>query len=324
MVPPHDAGTGPSSRVTRILITGAAGLVGQALLDIASGHEILAGDIREPSQLPVNASYRKLDVRGPEVAAVIADFRPDTVVHLASIVSPPKGSTRELEYAVDVTGTKNVLEACVANEVKRLVVTSSGAAYGYHADNPVSLVEENAVRGNAEFAYSHHKRLVEEMLASARAEYPHLEQVVLRVGTVLGLGLDNQITALFRRKRLLAVSGSSSPFVFIWIDDLARIVLRAATDGPTGIFNVAGDGALTVDDLATSLGKPVLRIPAGVLKAALGVAKPLGFSRYGPEQVRFLQYRPVLDNTKLKTVFGYEPQKSSAEAFEAWRQSVGL
>lgn len=312
--------------MSRILVTGAAGLVGQALLDIAgpSGHEIVAGDIREPARLPDRASFRRLDVREGDPDRIIGEVRPEAVVHLASIVTPPKGSTRELEHEVDVTGTRNVLDACVAHGVKRLVVTSSGAAYGYHADNPVPLAEDCAVRGNEEFAYSHHKRLVEEMLAAARVDHPELEQVVLRVGTVLGPGLDNQITALFRRKRLLAIAGSPSPFVFIWVDDLARILLRAATDGPAGIYNVAGDGALGVDDIAARLGKGVLRLPAALLKAALAVAKPLGLSRYGPEQVRFLQYRPVLDNTRLKTVFGYVPEKSSADAFEAWRKSVGL
>lgn len=312
--------------MSRILITGAAGLVGQALLDIAgrARHEIVAGDIREPARLPEGATFRRLDVRGGDAERIIGEVRPDAVVHLASIVTPPKGSTRDLEYEVDVTGTRNVLEACVAHGVKRLVVTSSGAAYGYHADNPVPLNEDCAVRGNEEFAYSHHKRLVEEMLAAARVDRPELQQVVLRVGTVLGSGLDNQITALFRRKRLLAIAGSPSPFVFIWVDDLARILLRAATDGPAGIYNVAGDGALGVDDIAARLGKNVLRLPASLLKAALALAKPLGVSRYGPEQVRFLQYRPVLDNSRLKTVFGCVPEKSSAEAFDAWRRSVGL
>jgi UDP-glucose 4-epimerase len=310
--------------MTRILVTGASGLVGQAFLDAAGAHEIVAGDIREPARLPRNARFVRLDVRTKDPDRAIGETRPEVVVHLASIVNPPKGSTRALEYEVDVTGTSNVLEACKTHGVRRLVVTSSGAAYGYHADNPVPLTEQNAVRGNEEFAYAHHKRLVEEMLARVRTDHPALEQVVLRVGTVLGPRLDNQITALFRRKRLLAISGSASPFVFIWIDDLVKILLRAATDGPQGIYNVAGDGVLGVDDIAASLGKPVMRIPAVVLKAALGVARPLGLSRYGPEQVRFLQYRPVLDNSRLKTAFGFTPQKTSAEAFDAWRESVGL
>lgn len=308
--------------MSRILVTGAAGLVGQALMDILAGHDLLAGDIRKPARLPAGARFERLDVRGGDPEGIVAAFRPDTVVHLASIVNPPKGSTRELEYSVDVTGTRNVLDACLAHGVRRLVVTSSGAAYGYHADNPVPLTEDAPLRGNGEFAYSHHKRLVEEMLAQARVEHPRLEQVVLRVGTVLGPGLDNRITALFRRRRLTAIAGAASPFVFVWVDDLARVLARAATDGPAGIFNVAGDGALSVEDIAAHLGKPVLRLPAWLLKAALAVARPLGLSRYGPEQVRFLQFRPVLDNTRLKAAFGYVPEKTSAEAFDAWRRSM--
>ena len=72
------------------------------------------------------------------------------------------------------------------------------------------------------------------------------------------------------------------------------------------------------------LGKPVMALPAWVLKAALGIARPLGLSRYGPEQVRFLQYRPVLDNEALKSVFGYKPELNSAETFDLWRKAAGL
>lgn len=310
----------------RVLVTGAAGAVGQVLLEelAASGCETLATDVREPASLPPGVGYEKLDVRGEDAARVVAAFRPDVIIHLASIVSPSRGMTREFAHDVDVRGTRNVLDAAIAHGVKRLVVTSSGAAYGYHADNPVPLRETDAVRGNREFAYSDHKRQVEEMLAQARDQVPELEQVVLRVGTVLGAGLENQITELFHRSRLIAVRGSDSPFVFIWTRDLARILLRAAGEGPAGIYNVCGDGALSVADLAAALGKPLMVLPAPVLKAALGVARPLGLSRYGPEQVRFLQYRPVLDNTALKTVFGYTPELTSAETFELWKKAAGL
>ena len=204
------------------------------------------------------------------------------------------------------------------------MVTSSGAAYGYHADNPVPLRESDPCRGNREFAYADHKRQVEEMLAQARTDHRQLEQVVLRVGTVLGAGVENQITALFHRRRILAIRGSDSPFVFIWTRDLARILKRAATDGPPGIFNVAGDGWLAVDDLARALGKPVLRLPAWLLKAALAIAHPLGLTRYGPEQVRFLQYRPVLSNARLKAEFGYVPALSSAQVFDLWKREADL
>lgn len=307
--------------MTRILITGAAGAVGTALLQLLGQRtdlEVIATDIHEPSNLPSNTRFVKLDVTSDDPQSVILAERPDTVVHLASIVTPGPNSTRDLEYLVDVEGTRNVLGAAIAGGVQRLVVTSSGAAYGYHPDNPVPLSETDALRGNQEFAYSWHKRLVEEMLAEARETAPDLEQVVLRVGTVLGEKIENQITALFHKPRLLGLMGSDSPFVFIWDQDLAQILVRAATDGPAGIYNVSGDGALTVSQIAAAMGKRVRWLPPGLVKIALKLARPLGLTRYGPEQVRFLLYRPVLDNTALKSRFGYHPKLSSAEAFQRW------
>ncbi|MBL6430071.1 MAG: SDR family oxidoreductase [Maritimibacter sp.] len=307
--------------MTRILVTGGAGMVGRALAQALP--EVIATDLAR-GDLPETHRFRRMDVTGTDPDTVIGDEKPEVVVHLASIVTPPPGMTRQQAFAVDVTGTRNVIDACLRHGVRRIVVTSSGAAYGYHPDNPVPLTEDSPCRGNPAFAYADHKRQVEEMLAEVRATHPALEQVVLRVGTVLGAGTQNQITALFHRPRLLAIRGSDSPFVFIWTRDLARIVQRAATDGPPGIYNVAGDGWLTVDDLAARLGKPVLRLPAWGLKAALAVARPLGLSPYGPEQVRFLQYRPVLSNDRLKSVFGYTPELTSAQVFDLWRREAGL
>ncbi|GAB3255119.1 NAD-dependent epimerase/dehydratase family protein [Alteromonas gracilis] len=308
----------------RVAVTGGGGFLGSSVVAglAAAGHEVTSLDVRAPEQAPTAWSARVLDVTDAAgVDRILGEVRPEVVVHLASIVTPGKDSSRALEHAVDVEGTRHVLAACLAHGVRRIVVSSSGAAYGYHADNPVPLREDDPLRGNEEFAYSHHKRLVEEQLAALRVEHPELEQVVLRIGTILGERVDNQITALFQRPRLLRIAGSDSPFVFIWDTDVVAIIERAVTGEATGAFNVAGDGAMTVPEIAGALGKPVLSVPEPLLRLALRVGKRLGLTAYGPEQTRFLQYRPVLDNTRLRTVFGYVPQRSSRQAFEAWRDA---
>jgi UDP-glucose 4-epimerase len=284
---------------------------------------VVGADVRAPTAVPLGAVFVHHDVRDIGLAAVLREHGITCVVHLASIVTPGKGSTRAFEYSVDVDGTVQVIDACVAAGVKRLVVTSSGAAYGYHADNPAWLTEEHAIRGNEAFAYSWHKRLVEEMLARARTEHPTLEQVIFRVGTILGASVKNQITALFEKPRLLAIRGSRSPFVFIHDADLVACLAQAVDSSVTGIFNVAGDGAMTIDEIAAALGKPVVRLPAWLLQSALAALHPLGLTRYGPAQVDFLRYRPVLDNARLKAVFGFTPRRSSAETFEVWRTADG-
>lgn len=307
----------------RVLVTGAGGFLGQGVVAALAREGVatlVAADVREvPAvrRLP-GVTYLVQDVRDPALAQTLAAHAIDSVVHLASIVTPGKGSSREFEYSVDVLGSQNVLDACVAQGVAHLVVSSSGAAYGYHADNPPWLREGDALRGNEVFAYAHHKRLVEEMLASYRTEHPALAQTVLRIGTILGERVDNQITALFEKRRLLAIRGSESPFVFIWDEDVTGAILHALRTRRAGCFNLAGDGALPLREIARRLGKPMLEVPAGLLRAALAVGSTLGVSRYGPEQLDFLRYRPVLLNTALKEVLGYVPGKTSAEAFEAF------
>jgi UDP-glucose 4-epimerase len=317
----------------RIFVTGGSGYLGSALLKTLSQRLqageidcVIASDVRDvpaEARLP-GIEYLQYDVRDTGLEHVLAPHGIDAVVHLAAIVTPGAKSNRELEYAVDVTGTRNVLEACVAAGVRQIIVTSSGAAYGYHADNPEWLRETDAIRGNEAFAYSHHKRLVEEMLAAYRQQYPALRQVVLRVGTILGETTRNQITALFERPRLIAIRGSRSPFVFIWDQDVAGVIDHALRTDAAGIYNVAGDGALSIQEIAARLGKRCITLHPAVLRGALAVLHRFGLTQYGPEQVDFLRYRPVLDNHRLKTEFGYVPRKTSAEVFDFYCRTHGL
>ena len=308
-----------------VLITGAAGYLGSLLISRLSSTtnnsepiRIIATDIHDQhhlyEELPVE--FIQLDIRSEQVHEVMAKYKIDTIVHLASIVTPGKKSNRELEYSVDVLGTENILKACVNTGVKRIIVSSSGAAYGYYPDNPEWITEHNLIRGNEEFAYSYHKRLVEQLLANYRQTHPELEQVIFRIGTILGKTVNNQITALFEKKALIGISQSDSPFVFIWDEDVVSCLEQAVIGNVTGIFNVAGDGKLTIDELAHILQKPVIRIPASIVKTALFILKRLSLTQYGEEQVNFLRYRPVLDNTKLKTIFGFTPTYTSREVFE--------
>ena len=307
-----------------VLVTGSAGYLGsQVVAELAARQDIacVALDVREPGRRLDGVAYEIADIRAPEVDAIVARHTPQMVVHLASIVTPGKKSNREFEYSVDVEGTRNLLEACVRHRVGRVIVSSSGAAYGYHADNPEWLSESDPVRGNRSFAYSWHKRLVEEMLADYRVRQPQLEQVIFRIGTILGATVHNQITDLFEKPRLIAIRGSASPFVFIHDQDVVAAIVRGVDSPVTGIFNVAGDGKLDIDEIAARLGKRCVVLPAGLLQAALWLLKKLGLTQYGPEQIDFLRYRPVLANSRLKEEFGYVPKLTSAEVFELWRQS---
>ena len=307
-----------------VLVTGSSGYLGSQVVAALAAREdvaVVGLDVRAPQRRLEGVACEVADIRAPEVDAIVERHRPQVVVHLASIVTPGMKSDREFEYSVDVEGTRNLLEACVRHRVRRVIVSSSGAAYGYHADNPPWLTEADPVRGNRSFAYSWHKRLVEEMLADYRVRQPQLEQIVFRIGTILGATVKNQITDLFEKPRLLAIRGSDSPFVFVHDQDVVGAIVQGVTSPVTGIFNVAGDGKLNIDEIAARLGKRCVVLPAGVLRAALWLLKRLRLTQYGPEQIDFLRYRPVLDNRRLKEEFGYLPRLGSAQVFDLWRAS---
>jgi UDP-glucose 4-epimerase len=306
-----------------VLVTGAAGYIGrQVVAALAADRRqlttIVASDLREapPETRLAGVQYLAMDICAPELARALEQYKVEVVVHLAAIVTPERDSDRSLEYKVDVLGTENVLKACVSAGVKKFIYTSSGAAYGYYPDNAPWLDEKDPIRGNQEFAYSYHKRLVEEMLARYRAEHPVLAQLIFRPGFILGAQTRNQITNLFDQKRITGLKEVDSPFVIIWDQDVAGAILQGIFQGGSGIYNLAGDGVLTLSEMARLLGKPYRALPAGLVAAALWVAKRLRLTQYGPEQVRFLRYRPVLSNRRLKEEFGYTPRKTTRQVFD--------
>jgi len=313
----------PESKQSSVLITGAAGYIGKLLVDALAKKEewltrIVAADIREiaPEEKKKEITYITADVRSKKIFDIFREHKVSTVVHLASIVTPEKGVSRELLYSVDVCGTENILKACIENKVQKLIITSSGAAYGYYPDNPEWLSETDTMRGNPEFAYSDHKRLVEEMLARYRKEHPELKQLIFRPGTILGVTTDNQITSLFKKSYILGLQGAAAPFVFIWDQDVVECIVKGIHEDITGIFNMAGDGVLTLKEIASILKKPYLPLPVWLVKASLWVFSRLKLTQYGSEMVNFIRYRPVLSNQRLKDEFGYIPKKTSQQTFE--------
>jgi len=314
---------------TSVLITGAAGYVGRLLTESlarepGSLRTIVATDLRAVGarERLDGVVYERLDITDRErLRELLEAHAVDTVVHLAAVVTPRPGDSREMQYAVDVEGTENVLAACVEAGVDKLVYTSSGAAYGYHPDNPPLLREDDPLRGNQTFAYAWHKRLVEERLAHYREEHPELEQLVFRVSTVLGPSVHNQITAIFERPVVLGLREADTPFCFIWDRDVVEYLRLGVLGDAVGTYNLTGHGVMTLREIAAAMGRRYVALPARAVEMGLALLSRAELAPYGPEQVAFLKYRPVLDNAKLSRELGFEPRKTSREVFELYRSS---
>jgi UDP-glucose 4-epimerase len=307
------------SAVDTVLVTGAAGLVGRALVERLRGDarwNVVGSDLRRPQDWPADIAFVAADLSSADWPALLRDRAVTRVVHLAAVVATQAGRDAGRIHAIEVGGTQRLHGACTEAGVRQLVVASSGAAYGYAADLPVPVAEDFPLRPHPDFPYAAHKAEIEHWLA-AQAHGPRV--LVLRLCTVLAPGRSTPVTALFENRRILALRGHDSPFCFVHVDDVAGAIAHGLACDRAGIVNLAGDGWMTLAEIAEVLGKPLLRLPPGLLRGALRAAHALGLSGYTAGQVDFLAYRPVLDNRRLKTGFGYTPRYDSRAAFDAWR-----
>ncbi len=122
----------------KILLTGAGGQIGVDLVGalVGDGHQVVATDLR-PIESTNAATWRALDVTdAAAVDTLIDDERPDVVYHLAAILSASGEKQPTLAYHVNQTGTWNVLEACRAHGVTKLIFTSTIAVYGPGLPDP--------------------------------------------------------------------------------------------------------------------------------------------------------------------------------------------
>ncbi|MBD3278597.1 MAG: NAD-dependent epimerase/dehydratase family protein [Candidatus Aegiribacteria sp.] len=125
------AGTG------RILVTGALGQIGSELtaeLRKRFGAEnVVASDIKDVQDNGVvqGGPWTLLDVTDPEaVESVIKGNSIDTVFHMAAILSATGENNPQLCWDVNMNGTLNVLETARRNELSKVIVPSSIAAFG--------------------------------------------------------------------------------------------------------------------------------------------------------------------------------------------------
>jgi nucleoside-diphosphate-sugar epimerase len=323
--------------VIDVAVTGPTGTLGASVVPRLLGDPLVGrvvGIARRPFD-PVargwdGLHYRQGDVRDTDGLTEAFDGA-DVVVHLAFIVTG--AGNRDTIREVNVDGTLSAFRAAVAAGARRFVYTSSLAAYGFHADNPVGMTEDWPVRPARRFFYAQEKAELELTLADEAAGHPDIELYVLRPCIVLGpdavgaktvmpeplMGLLERLGAAAVPPPVpLPVPVPKLPLQFVHQDDVADAVVRCVVAaGPPGAYNLAGDGIVTADEIVAALGFTPVPLPAGPLQRVAGVLAGVPTPPLVPPAVEWIEaisHPAIMDTTAARERLGWAPRYSGIEA----------
>lgn len=270
--------------------------------------------------------YRRGDILDRDAVEGLVE-EADVVVHLAFVIVAGGGESREINRE----GSRLVFDAAVAAGAKRLVYTSSVAAYGFRRELPAELTEDVPVRATGRHPYSADKAAVEEELERAVAGSP-TDAFVFRPCIVAGpeaplllelvplLAVGRRLPgpvrwALGRAPSLRPVLPDPGvPFQLVHHDDVAAALAAAALGhGEPGVYNLAGPGELTVSDLARELGWHSVPAPRLAVSAA---AEATALVPFMPPEAAWIEAvrRPMLmDAGRARHELHWMPQHSARE-----------
>ncbi len=322
-----------------VAVTGPTGDIGISAVTALDQHpdvERVIGMARRPfdaaAQGWAKAEYRQGDILDRDaVEGLVADA--DVVVHLAFIIM----GSREESARVNLAGTRNVFEATVAAErPRRLVYTSSVAAYGYHSDNPVPITEDVPARGSAEHYYSEQKAACEAALADITAG-TSLEVYILRPCIVAGPKAHalaeampwNQLPgrsggcprrchcssrrSLTRARRYNSFTTTTSLPQSLWPQPLPHRL------GHTISRETA---CCPCPTSAVALGARPLRVPHAAMTVTSQVVARLPFVPSALEWLHAGRTSVVMDTGKAKSQLGWTPKYTAAETLAALADAV--
>jgi UDP-glucose 4-epimerase len=307
----------------RVLVTGAAGHLGSALLPP------LLADSRIESVIAFDRVG--LRARHPKLAVVTGDImgdalapaleRIDAVIHLAFVVLSaslgPRHRDREMRRAINVEGTRRVVESAAAAGVSRLIYTSSAAVYGAWPDNPPLIGEDVPLRAMAGFAYSEDKVAVERWLDGFAPAHPEIAVTRLRLHAIVGPNAWPLTNALARAR--IYPSDVHAPVQCLWEDDAAAAIL-AALNGPPGTYNIAAPGARPFGELARLDGRFAVGLPYRLMDRAQALGARVS-GRWGdPGWLAGLKYPIVVSTARAESDLHWRARRSVEECVRAMRQ----
>lgn len=319
----------------RIVITGASGNVGTALLRALPEEHDVVGLVRRP---PASAGayerveWRSLDLTGGDAITELrhAFDGADAVVHLAWGFQP----TRDTDYLtrLGVGGTSAVLQAAHTSGVGQLVHMSSvgtyaAGRYGQRVDEswPTTGIESSPYSRDKSAAEAildeYEQRLGESAIPIVRMRPGFILQRAAASGLVR-YGLPGYVPMqLIPWLPVLPVDRRLC-IPLIHADDVAAAIVLAIEQRATGPYNLSAEPPMGRDDVAAVLGARPVHVPAGALGALVDLTWRARLQHIDRGWLDLAFSVPLLDCSRARTELGWDPKWSAAQALADFLDGV--
>lgn len=311
----------------RIVITGASGNVGTALLRaLPAEHDVVGVVRRPPSAQGVyqRVDWRSLDLTDPDAITKLRTVfdGADVVVHLAWGFQP----THDIDYLnrLGVGGTSAVLQAAHTSGVGQLVHMSSvgtyaGGSYGQRVD------ESWPTTGIDTSPYSRDKSAAEaildeyeERLGSAAIPIARMRPgFILQRAAASGLmryGLPGYVPMQVVPWLPILPLDRKLCIPLIHADDVAAAIVLAVDRRATGPFNLAAEPPMGRDDVAAVLGARAVHVPSGLLGALVDLTWRTRLQHIDRGWLDLAFSVPLLDCSRARTELEWAPKWTAQEA----------
>lgn len=240
--------------MAKVLVTGANGFLGSWLVKalLAEGHNVYAL-VRKSSDLSELEGIHPQFVHGDitDIHSLLTSFiGMDAVFHLAGLVAYKK-SDREKMNKINVEGTANVIEACRASGVKRLVHVSSVVAVGAsHTPNQILNEDSEYNIADLDLGYFQTKHQAELLVKEAVAK-KRIDAVILNPSTIYGPGDAKKGS---RKTQVKVAQGkfkfyTSGGVNVVAVEDVVQGIISAWKKGKNGERYILSGENLLIKDL---------------------------------------------------------------------------
>jgi UDP-glucose 4-epimerase len=286
----------------------------------APGFHVIGLDVKPPIEPIKGLDFIQADVRNPLLKELLATEGVHAVCHMAC-----REHYRPSEKAFDlnVIGTMKVLGAASEAGVRKVIIRSSTQAYGAFPTNPAFITESHPLNGSKANGFLRNLVDIEAFCNGFRGQVPDMLLTILRFTNVIGPTVDSPMTRYLKMNPPRTLLGFDPLLQVIHENDAINAILFAVKNDVPGVFNVSGEGILSLSKLLALSGK--WSIPVVHLLAYWGVnaKKMVGMSsgHEFPIEPDFLRYSWVADTTLMREQMGFTPLYTAQEAL---REFAGI